>query len=151
MKPTPAGWPQISTAVYYRDPLAAIERLCQGFGFEVRIKVIGARGELVHSELTYGQGVVMVGAERGEASAPGAHQRRSPLSVQNNNTQNMFTYVDDVDAHCARARTAGFTVVAEPKVTDYGPEHWVDKGYEVIDHEGHHWWFAERVRTSSGT
>jgi uncharacterized glyoxalase superfamily protein PhnB len=34
----------------------------------------------------------------------------------------------------------------EPKVSDYGPDHWSDKTYECVDPGGHHWWFAERLR-----
>ncbi len=41
MKPTPPGWPRISSAVYYDDAARAIDWLCQAFGFEVQIKVEG--------------------------------------------------------------------------------------------------------------
>ena len=34
----------------------------------------------------------------------------------------------------------------EPKTSDYGEEYWTDRGYEVEDPEGHHWWFYHRVR-----
>jgi uncharacterized glyoxalase superfamily protein PhnB len=54
--------------------------------------------------------------------------------------------VDDVDAHCERARAAGATILSEPTVSDYGEEHWADRGYEAEDPEGHRWWFAQRVR-----
>jgi uncharacterized glyoxalase superfamily protein PhnB len=54
--------------------------------------------------------------------------RRSPRSLDGANTQSLFVYVDDVDAHCARA-------------------HWADRGYEALDREGHGWWFAQRLRT----
>src|SRR5689334_1929932 len=33
MKPTPPGWPRISSSLYYEDPKAAIEWLCKAFGF----------------------------------------------------------------------------------------------------------------------
>jgi uncharacterized glyoxalase superfamily protein PhnB len=55
-------------------------------------------------------------------------------------------FVDDVDAHCARARAAGAIVTTEPQTTDYGDEYWADRTYEATDLEGHHWWFIQRVR-----
>ena len=48
MKPTPKGWPRISSAVFYDDAAAAIDWLCRVFDFEVRLKVEG-EGEW-HSE-----------------------------------------------------------------------------------------------------
>ena len=66
--------------------------------------------------------------------------------VDGGNTQNMMVYVDDVEAHCSRAREAGATIVTELKTTDYGEDHWADRGYECADIGGHHWWFFERLR-----
>jgi uncharacterized glyoxalase superfamily protein PhnB len=56
-------------------------------------------------------------------------------------------YVDDVEAHCARAREAGAKIVSEPKTTDYGEEYWSDRGYECTDLDGHHFWFMQRLRS----
>ena len=63
------------------------------------------------------------------------------------NTQGLMVYVDDVDAHCERARAAGARVVSEPEVHDYGVEYWADRSYGAIDPEGHLWWFSQRLRT----
>jgi hypothetical protein len=41
MKPTPSGWPRFTSAIVYKDAAAAIDWLCDAFGFEVRIKVEG--------------------------------------------------------------------------------------------------------------
>ena len=57
-----------------------------------------------------------------------------------------MVYVDDVEAHCSRARAAGAQVVAEPELHDHGPDHWADRSYGAIDPEGHLWWFMQRVR-----
>jgi uncharacterized glyoxalase superfamily protein PhnB len=54
MKPTPTGWPRISSAVYYEDAPEAIDWLCRAFGFEVRVRIEGEGGSIEHSELTYG-------------------------------------------------------------------------------------------------
>jgi uncharacterized glyoxalase superfamily protein PhnB len=147
MKPTPKGWPRISSAVYYDDANAAIDWLCNAFGFELRLKVDGEGGRVVHSELVYGGGLVMV-SQAGPHEKPD-HEGASPDMLGGGNTQNMFVYVGDVAAHCARARAAGAMIVTEPEVSDYGDDHWADRGYECVDAGGHHWWFAERLRTGA--
>ena len=102
MKPPPKGWPRISSSLYYRDPAKMIDWLCEAFGFEVQLKVIGEGGRIEHSELIYGGGLIMVGGERtGAEAARFGVNLRSPQSVDGN-TQGMMVYVDDVDAHCAR-------------------------------------------------
>ena len=144
MKPTPPGWPRISTSLYYDDAAMAIDWLCDAFGFEVRLKVEGEGGRIEHSELVLGEGVVMVaGAEKADKFP----QIRSPKQVDGANTQNLFVYVDDVVAHCERARAKGARIVVEPKVSDYGEDYWSDKSYECVDAGGHHWWFSERLRS----
>jgi uncharacterized glyoxalase superfamily protein PhnB len=145
MKPTPPGWPRVSPSVYYLKASAAIDWLCKAFGFEVRLKVDGENGTIEHSELTYGDGLIMVG----EASRPKYPYRRSPGQVGGANTMNLMIYVDDVEAHCKRARDAGAKIVVDPTTHDYGEEYWTDRGYECEDLEGHHWWFFQRLR--SGT
>jgi len=145
MKPTPANWPRISSSVYYDDARKAIDWLCEAFGFEVQMKVEGKGGRIEHSELVFGGGLIMVGSADDPKSDKFPH-RRSPGQIGGSNTQNLFVYVDDVEAHCARARAAGAKIVTAPTTTDYGAEYWSDRTYECEDVGGHHWWFAQRVR-----
>ncbi len=149
MKPTPPDWPRISSGLYYRDAAKAIDWLCEAFGFTLRLKVEGEGGRIVHSELEYGEGLVMVGQEE-PADAPARFGQRmlSPLSA-GGNTQGLMLYVDDVDAHCANARAKGATIVSEPAVHDYGEDYWADRSYGAQDFEGHVWWFSQRLRSAS--
>jgi uncharacterized glyoxalase superfamily protein PhnB len=57
-----------------------------------------------------------------------------------------MVYVDDVDAHCARARAAGAKIDHEPSLHDYGEDYWADRSYGAHDLEQHQWWFTQRVR-----
>jgi uncharacterized glyoxalase superfamily protein PhnB len=66
MKATPPGWPRISSSLYYDDPRSAIDWLCTAFGFEVRLLVEGEGGSVEHSELVYGDGLVMVGGGKAD-------------------------------------------------------------------------------------
>jgi uncharacterized glyoxalase superfamily protein PhnB len=147
MKPTPPDWPRVSTALFYQEAARAIDWLCNAFGFEVRLKVEGDGGRIEHSELTYGDGLIMVG----EASREKFPWRRSPRAIGGANTQALMVYVDDVEAHCRRAREAGAKITVEPETHDYGGDYWTDRSYEAEDLEGHHWWFTQRLRNPQKT
>jgi uncharacterized glyoxalase superfamily protein PhnB len=146
MKPTPKGWPRMSQSIFYQDPAAAIDWLCDAFGFELRLKVEGDGGEIVHSELTYGEGLVMVGGASGGKEDWQAIMR-SPKDLGGMNTQSLCLFVDDVDAHCAHARQRGARIVREPSTSDYGDDYWTDRSYGALDPEGHLWWFMQRLRS----
>jgi uncharacterized glyoxalase superfamily protein PhnB len=145
MNPTPPGWPRISTSLYYDDGHKAIDWLCDAFGFELRLKVEGEGGRIEHSELTYGEGVIMVADTTKSEKFP---YMKAPGQVGGGNTQNMMVYVDDVEAHFARAKAAGAVIEKEPTTTDYGEEYWTDRSYGCADPGGHHWWFAQRLRSA---
>ena len=146
-KNPPKGWPRIASSAAYDDANKAIDWLCKAFGFEVRLKVEGDNGRIEHSELAYGDGLVMVGSRRdGDAKRPYLALFKSPSQVGGANTQTMMVFVDDVDAHCARARAAGATIDVEPMNTDYGGDYWMDRTYGAVDIGGHHWWFVQRLR-----
>ena len=152
MKPAPPGWPRISSALYYDDANTAIDWLCNAFGFMVRIKVAGDDGRIVHSELEFADGLVMVGQTGKSDDGKGAWQAQqvSPAGVGQRNTQSLCLYVDDVDAHCERARAAGARIFREPVTTDHGEQYWSDRSYGATDPEGHMWWFMQRLRTAGG-
>lgn len=148
MKAAPAGWPRISSCVFYQDPKAAIDWLCRAFGFEVRLKVEGPDGSIVHSELTFDSGMIMVGGTGRRDAGCEAYQPflHSPRELEGANTQSMCLFVDDADSHCAHAREQGAVIFREPRTDDYGPEYWADRTYGAKDPEGHLWWFMQRVR-----
>jgi uncharacterized glyoxalase superfamily protein PhnB len=146
MKANPKNWPRISSSLYYRDAAKMIDWLCDAFGFELRLKVEGDNGRVEHSELTFGDGLIMVCEERIGAASRWDVDMKSPLSVSGANTQGIMVYTDDVDAHCVKARAAGAKIVDEPTLHDYGDEYWADRSYGAVDPEGHLWWFAQRMR-----
>jgi uncharacterized glyoxalase superfamily protein PhnB len=150
MNPCPPGWPRISAALFYKEPRKAIDWLCRAFGFEVRLLVEGEKGRVEHSELEFGEGLIMVaGVDPSPAKADQAWRQRlaSPAMLAGRMTQNLAIHVDDADAHCARARAAGAEISYEPTTTDYGGDYWADRSYAAFDLEGHMWWFMQRVRT----
>lgn len=147
MKPTPSDWPRLSVSMHYKDPAKAIDWLCAAFGLELRLKVEGEAGEIVHSELSYGEAVVMVSAEGGWNARPDLEIFVSPRSIEGRSTSSMMVYVDDVQAHHDRAKAAGATILMELHTSDYGEDYWSDRGYGCADLEGHVWYFSQRLRS----
>jgi uncharacterized glyoxalase superfamily protein PhnB len=136
----------MSSAVVYKDAVAAIKWLCDAFGFEVRLKVEGDKGQIEHCELTYGEGLIMIAQEAPEAPRPWKRTMRSPKSLQGASTQSIMFFVDDADAHCAHARAHGAQIIEGPATQDYGKDYWSDRSYGALDLEGHMWWVTQRLR-----
>ena len=59
----PFGRPALGSAVFYRDPLAALDWLEKAFGFERTMVITDADGNLGHAEMKFRDGYIMVGAE----------------------------------------------------------------------------------------
>ena len=131
----PSHRSSLTSAVFYRDPSAAIDWLERAFGFERAMIITDNEGKLAHSELRFGNDLLMVGSEWAEFTA-------SPKSIGGKNTQFVHVHVmDDIDAHCARARAAGAEILQEPADQFYG-----DRTYRARDPEGHVWTFGQTVR-----
>jgi uncharacterized glyoxalase superfamily protein PhnB len=148
-KPPPPGWPQMAPGLVYRRPAEAIDWLCDAFGFELRLKVEGEPGQIVHSELTYGQAMIFVNGDARGSGDDGKNFKAgftSPLDLDGRIHQTLCMFVDDADAHCAHARRRGATIISEPSTHDYGDDYWSDRSYGANDCEGHQWWFMQRLR-----
>ena len=103
----------LSSAVCYQDAKAAFRWLEAAFGFEPLFVILGPDGTLAHSEMTFGNSVVMVGNEW-------SADHKSPKSIGGENTQTVHVQLaqdEDVDAHCERARKAGAEILQEPPDT----------------------------------
>src|SRR4051794_18221830 len=92
----------IIPALHYQDAHAAIEFLCKAFGFTSNAVYEGKDGSVAHAQLTFGNGMVMLGStketEYGQLLVrPGA---------AGGVTMSVYVVVDDADAHFARAKAA---------------------------------------------
>ncbi len=133
------GRPNLTSAVCYVDPKAALTWLEKAFGFELVFLVEDAEGNLGHSEMRFGNSCVMIGNEWSD-------DHKSPASIHGKNTQTVHIQLSegDLDAHCERARAAGAEIIAEPSTQFYG-----DRTYRCKDPEGHIWTVARNVETVS--
>jgi uncharacterized glyoxalase superfamily protein PhnB len=124
----------LSSALCYVDPRAALAWLEQAFGFEVSMLIEDADGKVAHSQMRFGESMIMVGSEW-------SADHKSPRSIGGKNTQTVHIQLDsDVDAHCERARAAGAEIIAEPETQFYG-----DRSYRCRDPEGHIWTVSQTV------
>ncbi len=128
----PEGYPQISPYLYYEDGAAALDWLTRAFGFIERMRMAGEDGRVMHAEIELGGGVVML-------ANPPSESFKSPKSL-GANTSSVYVYVNDVDAHFARAKGAGAEILQEPQTQPYGDRH-----YGCKDPEGHEWWFGQHL------
>jgi len=137
-RPRPDDAPQLIPYLYYPDATEALDFLVAAFGFEEKSAVRGEDGEVYTAQLRTGDGgVVMIGP--GMAGF-GTRAVEDPEWA----TTRMFLYVDEVEAHCERARAAGATIRSEPEV------HFSDnKIYVASDCGGQQWIFAEPVDEAS--
>ncbi|MDA1265410.1 MAG: VOC family protein [Planctomycetota bacterium] len=126
----PAGYPRISPYLNYEDTGVMVEWLTGAFGLVERHSLQGPDGKVVHAEMAFEDGLVMLGSPGGTF--------RNPKNL-GQVTSSLYIYVPDVDAHCIRARDAGAELIEEPNDTPYG-----DRRYGARDPEGHHWYFATR-------
>jgi uncharacterized glyoxalase superfamily protein PhnB len=133
--------PTFTSSVHYQDPKAALAWLERAFGFEITMAIDGPpeAPDMCHYEMSVGgQGRIMIGGQWDKTV-------KSPKNVGGANTQVVHVMLDrDLDAHCARARAAGATIIDEPTEQFYG-----DRTYRVADIEGHRWTFAVHVREVS--
>jgi uncharacterized glyoxalase superfamily protein PhnB len=127
--------PSVVPALFYKEPKKAIEFLKQAFGFELEMLIEDEGGNLVHSQMRFGDGLVMVGTEWSD-------NHKSPMSTGGRCTQTTHLYLkESVDTHCTRAEAAGAAIIARPETQFYG-----DRTYRASDPEGHIWTFSESVK-----
>jgi uncharacterized glyoxalase superfamily protein PhnB len=127
----------LSSAVCYVDPKAAFRWLEEAFGFEPLMVLLDEKENIAHSEMKYGDSVVMVGNEW-------SADHKSPKSMGGKNTQTVHVQLargEDIDAHCAKARKAGAEILQAPDTQFYG-----DRTYRARDPEGHIWTFGVTVQ-----
>lgn len=116
--------------LFYRDPSAAIEWLVRVFGLTRRMAATDPGGNIVHAELSFDSGVIML------ASVNQERRWFSPRDLEAV-TQSVCLYVADPDAHHARAVAGGAEVILPLTTKDYGA-----RDYTCRDLEGHVWTFG---------
>lgn len=124
----------IVPAMRDRDPAKMIDWLSNAFGFARHGVYHDDAGAVVHAQLTYGSGMIMLGPNtEGDWSKYFAQ----PDEIGGRETQTCSITVADCDAHYAIAVAAGAEIIDPLAEKPYG-----GKAYGARDPEGHLWWFG---------
>jgi uncharacterized glyoxalase superfamily protein PhnB len=118
----------------YRDAAAAIEWLCNTFGFEQHAVYPGENGTIMHAELSFGNGMIMCGTKK---TSGYGQLIKQPDEIGGCETQTAYVIVRDADEVYARAKAAGAEMIIDIKTEDYG-----GRGFTCRDLEGHIWNFG---------
>lgn len=116
--------PNVVPTLTYVDAAGAIAYLETAFGLTVHEKHLGEDGSVMHAELLWGNGMVMV-STRAEGS---------PFSL---GPQCVYLVTDDPDGLYERAVAAGAEIVMAPTDQDYG-----SRDFSTRDVEGNVWAFG---------
>ena len=136
--------PRVIPMLAYEDGAGAIDFLVKAFGFEERLRFTEDDGTISHAELTTdGGGLIMLATPTPDYVSPKRLRETSKEARKMAEVpyviDGVLVDVDDVDAHFARAKEAGATILSEPEdVPDVGVRH-----YRVEDPEGHRWMFSQ--------
>ncbi|HEX3269633.1 MAG TPA: VOC family protein [Ktedonobacterales bacterium] len=133
------GTPTMYPYFGYRDAALALQWLADAFGFEKTVEIHGPDGAILHAEMRFGAGAILLGTVDDEQS--GQVPKDTPAA------HGIYVYVEDVDAHYERARAAGAHIVYGPEDTEFGT-----RRYRALDPEGYEWSFGTyRPSTSAGS
>ena len=120
----------------YPDVTEAVAWLCEAFGFSVRIRIGNHRvqlnvgnGGLVITELAWS-------GRRGPGGSP-----MQSLPEPDALCCSVMVRVEDIDAHCERARQRGAKILQPPKDFPYGERQAI-----VEDFAGRNWKFSQSIR-----
>jgi len=134
-------YPAVIPMIAYEHGPAAMDWLIKAFGSRERDRRV-KDGRLTHGELDTGGGVVMLATPSLHYRGPKRHREECEVARSWHDVpyiiDGVLVYVDDIDAHFARARAAGATILSPVEQGGDG------KRYRAEDIEGHRWMFMER-------
>jgi uncharacterized glyoxalase superfamily protein PhnB len=135
---TPSVIPMIS----YEDGIRALEWLASAFGFRETARLTTPDGRLSHGEMRAGRGLIMLASPTPEYRGPKRHREACEQARRWSTVpwiiDGVLVYVDHLERHLARAKSAGATILSE---IEDGPP---GRRYRAEDLEGHRWFFFEK-------
>ena len=129
--PTDVMLPHIT----YQNVAEALVWLTNVFGFTEHYRYGESAGTVAGAQMHIGEAWIMLNSPRSG--------RASPAAV-GHATQSLTIFVEDVDVHFERAKSAGAKIVEDLHETEYG-----ERQYGVEDLEGHYWLFSRHARDVS--
>ncbi len=116
-----ANYPDVIPMIAYEDGPKAMDWLSSAFGFKERTRMLDKGGRLSHGEMQAGDGVIMLASPTPDYHAP-RHHRESCEAARKWSAvpyivDGVLVYVDDVDAHFARAKLRGAAIISDIEAT----------------------------------
>jgi PhnB protein len=137
-----ANYPDVIPMIAYEDGPKAMDWLSSAFGFKERARMLDQDGRLSHGEMEAGDGVIMLATPTPDYQGPRHHREdcepAQKWSAVPYIVDGVLVYVEDVDAHFARAKQQGAAILTRVEADQYG------KRYRAEDPEGHRWMFMQR-------
>jgi uncharacterized glyoxalase superfamily protein PhnB len=120
----------------YRDCHKAIDWLVAALGFQKQVVYDGPSGNVMHAQLTFGNGMIMLGSVQNEGEW--SQWMAQPDEIGMRETVTTCLIVDDAEAVYASAQAAGATIMQQLAEMPYG-----GKAFACRDPEGHLWSIGE--------
>lgn len=142
MPTEPSENPGVIPMISYENGVAMLDWLASAFGFCERARMLGPAGELAHGEMEAGGGLIMLATPTPDYQSPRNHRETCEAARKWSEVpwliDGVLVFVEDLDAHIARARSAGAVILS---AIEDGPP---GRRYRAEDPEGHRWFFIER-------
>lgn len=136
---------RIIPCLSYDDAKAAIQFLCDAFGFEKLHYYENEDSKVAHCQLNFmGNGIMVGDAASG---SPFSKYIIQPKEVGGKETQTPYVVIDGdkIDAHYENAKKRGARIAMELEEQPYG-----GKNYAAFDLEGHLWSFGSYDPSAEG-
>src|SRR5262249_9564472 len=118
--------------ITYQNVAEAIAWLSRTFGFTEHYCYGEPGGAVSGAQMHLGDAWIMINSARERSASPAQIGYR---------TQSLTVFVDNVDEHFEKAKSAGAKIVEDLHETEYG-----ERQYGAEDLEGHHWLFSRHAR-----
>ena len=125
----------IVPCLHYDNPNSAVAWLVSAFGFHEHSVHRDGKGNIVHAELTIGDGMIMIGPK---SPTEFGKLIKQPNEIGYCESQICFIFVADAAAHFEKAKQQGAEIVMPLEKKDYGAS-----DYVCCDPEGHIWSFGD--------
>jgi uncharacterized glyoxalase superfamily protein PhnB len=109
-----------------------IDWLCQTFGFEKHAVYMGPNDVVMHAQLTFGNGMIMIGSADNGTQSSGFNKQ--PADIGGSETQAPYLVVTDCKPLYDKAKAAGAKILMDLEEKDYG-----GSAFSCSDPEGHIW------------
>jgi uncharacterized glyoxalase superfamily protein PhnB len=120
--------------IIYQDVAAAIVWLARSFGFIEHYRY-GDPSAPAGAQMHLGNAWIMLSTPREDRATPNQLGSR---------TQYLTVFIENVDEHYRRAKSAGVTIVEDLNETIYG-----ERQYGAEDLDGHRWMFSQHAKDLS--